>query len=427
MKIKLSLCVLLLSIGCMEQTNRGVANLEVSSPAAEHMSAERLMRIDQMINSAIEEDEIPGAVALIARNGRIVYHKAFGTTNPSTGREYRTDDIFRIASQTKAITATAVMILWEEGKFRLDDPISKYIPEFKNPQLLDSFVEADTTYTTTAADKEISIRHLITHTSGIGYSVIDEDDRIRKIYAKSGTVNLFTTEAVTIEDNVKKLSGLPLHHNPGDGWTYSEGLDVLGYFIEVVSGMPLDQFLKERIFDPLEMNDTYFYLPEEKYDRLVPVQTWSDNQWALYSDDLYDVDFPKKGAKSYFSGGAGLNSTAEDYARFLQMYLNKGEYNGQRLLSRTTIQTIMSNQIFDHWGNSGAYYGLAFGVVDEIGQALGGRGSVGTFDWGGYFNTSFFADPVENTIGILLKQTRKIEEDNTGWRFRQMVGNAIDD
>ncbi|MCK4992499.1 MAG: beta-lactamase family protein, partial [Bacteroidales bacterium] len=337
------------------------------------------------------------------------------------------DDIFRIASQTKAITSTAVMMLWEEGKFSLDDPISKFIPEFENAMIFDSFNEADSSFAGIPATRPITIRHLLTHTSGIGYGMID-DDNFRKIYQKAGIIDAFTTEDVTIEENIKKLAKLPLHHEPGEKFRYSEGLDVLGYFIEIVSGLPFDKFLKERIFDPLGMEDSYFYLPDSKKSRLVSVQSKQDGKWMKYqASPYYDPDYPIKGAMSFFSGGGGLSSTAKDYACFLQMYLNNGEYNGVRLLSRTTVQTIMSNQVGDLLGESGSYYGLAFGVLDENGAGTGGRSSAGTFEWGGYFNTQYFADPVENVIGILMKQTQDTWSDETGWKFRLLVGQAIDD
>jgi CubicO group peptidase (beta-lactamase class C family) len=239
-----------------------------SSAADAGMSEERLSRIDSMLTEAIEKQQIPGAVALVARNGRIVYHKAFGMADNEAGRNMQPDDIFRIASQTKAITSTAVMMLWEEAKFSLDDPISRYIPEFAHPMVFESLNEADSSFTATPATKPITIRNLLTHTSGIGYGMID-DDNFRKIYQKAGIIDAFTTKDVTIEENIKKLARLPLHHEPGAAFTYSEGLDVLGYLIEIVSGMPLDQFFKERIFDPLGMEDTYFYLPDDKADRLV--------------------------------------------------------------------------------------------------------------------------------------------------------------
>ena len=400
--------------------------LSESSPQSVGMSEERLALIDNMLTQSIEKNQIPGAVALIARNGKIVYYKAFGMADNGTKRNLKRDDIFRIASQTKAITATAVMMLWEEGKFRLDDPISKYIPEFENAQILDSLNKIDTTYFTSPAKVEMTIRHLLTHTSGIGYGIID-NDQFSKIYQKAGITDLFTTSSVTIEENIKKLARLPLHHEPGKQFTYSEGLDVLGYLIEILSGKPFDEFLQERIFEPLGMNDTYFYLPDSKNSRLVPVQTFRNDKWIRYSNTNYDTDYPIKGSKTFFSGGAGLSSTAKDYATFLQMYLNNGELNGVRLLSRTTVQLIMTNQVGDLLGDSGAGYGLAFGVLNQDGQNMGGRGSNGTINWGGYFNTQYFADPEEDIIGILMKQTQDINGDETGWKFRQLVGQAIDD
>jgi CubicO group peptidase (beta-lactamase class C family) len=205
------------------------------------------------------------------------------------------------------------------------------------------------------------------------------------------------------------------------------GLDVLGYFIEVVSGMPFDKFLRTRLFDPLGMDDTWFYLPENKAGRLVSVQRSVNGNWERYPVTFYDPDYPVKGAKALFSGGGGLSSTAEDYATFLQMYLNGGELNGVRILSRTTVKTIMGNQTGDMFGDGLEHIGLAFGVVTGKGQDAGGEGSEGTFSWGGYFNTSYFADPVEQTIGILMKQTRGPVNDQTGWKFRQMVNQAVDD
>ena len=408
-------------------SNETTALLSESSAEDEGMSEERLMHIDDMLTEAIEQDQIPGAVALVARNGKIVYYKAFGLADNESNRSLQRDDIFRIASQTKAITSTAVMMLWEEGKFRLDDPISKFIPEFKNAVIFDSFNEADSSFTVTLATQPITIRHLLTHTSGIGYGMID-DDNFRKIYQKAGIIDAFTTEDVTIEENIKKLAKLPLHHEPGEKFTYSEGLDVLGYFVEIVSGLPFDKFLEERIFDPLGMEDSYFFLPDSKKDRLVSVQAMKDGKWMKYNDNpYYDSDYPIKGAMSFFSGGGGLSSTAKDYANFLQMYLNNGELNGARLLSRTTVQFIMENQVGNLFGDSGSYYGLAFGVLDQKGAAMGGRGSEGTFEWGGYFNTQYFADPVEQVIGILMKQTQDTWTDQTGWKFSLLVGQAIDD
>ena len=401
--------------------------LAEATPESVAMSSERLARIDDMLRSNVDEGNLPGIVALIARNGKIVFHKAYGMAHNTSGTTMKKDAIFRIASQTKAITSTAVMILWEEGKFRLDDPIKKYIPEFGEAKILDTFNEQDSTFTTKPAKDQITIRDLITHTSGIGYGVIDGDERFKKIYSKAGITDLFTTENISIAESVKKLAKLPLHHNPGEKFTYSEGLDVLGYFIEIVSGMPFDKFLRTRIFEPLGMEDTWFYLPSSKHDRLVSVQHKVDGNWEKYPVTFYDTDYPIRGAKRFFSGGAGLSSTAKDYATFLQMYLNGGELNGKRILSRTTVRSIMGNQVGGLFGGDNKFYGLAFGVVTEKGQDAGGEGSTGTFDWGGYFNTQYFADPKEQLIGILMKQTQGSVDDQTGWKFRQMVMAAVDD
>ncbi|MCB0685077.1 MAG: beta-lactamase family protein [Saprospiraceae bacterium] len=399
--------------------------LTEGTPESVGMSGERIARIEKMCEDAVKDHEIPGIVALVARKGKIVYYKAFGQSKPN-GEALEKDDIFRIASQSKAITSTAVMMLWEEGRFQLDDPISKYIPEFKEPQVLSGFRYSDTTYTTVPADKEITIRHLLTHTSGLGYGIIDGDERFKMIYGKAGVTDLFTTKPITIKESVLKLAKLPLHHNPGEKFTYSEGLDVLGYFIEVISGMSFSDFLQKRLFQPLGMHDTYFYLPENKSDRLVAVQQWQEGQWQQYPVTFYDTDYPKKGAMTFYSGGAGLSSTAKDYATFLQMYLNGGAMNGVRILSRTTIQAILSGQVGDLLGDDRSY-GLAFGLTTPDGAAKGGNGSEGTFDWGGYFNTQYFADPDEELIGVIMKQTQGPVGDQTRWKFRILTAQAIDD
>ena len=429
MRILLALLFSFVSVACYAQTESILYTPPLTDALPENvgMSSERLTRVDEMIRNAIDENQIPGAVALVARDGQIVYHKAFGMADNRARRELQRDDIFRIASQTKAITATAVMMLWEHGLFRLDDPISEYLPVFGDAQILDTFNAEDTTYTTIPAENQITIRHLLTHTSGIGYGVIDGDERFKMIYEKAGVTDLFTTEDITIEESVSRLAKLPLHHEPGGKVTYSEGLDVLGYFIEVISGMPFDEYLRTHIFDPLGMEDTWFYLPESKYERLVTVQRKDEEgAWEPYPVTFYDPDYPREGAMAFFSGGAGLSSTAADYARFLQMYLNNGEYGGTRLLSRTTVNFMMQNQVGELW-DDGAELGLAFGLVDEKGEAMGGRGSYGTFDWGGYFNTQYFADPNEGVIGLIFKQTRGSTGDETGWKFRQLVFQAIDD
>lgn len=423
--------LLALSLPAPAQTSsvRKSAPLTEARPQTVGMSAERLDRIDELCCKAVADGDVPGMVALVARRGKIVYYKAFGMADLQKQRAMKRDDIFRIASQTKAVTATAVLMLWEQGKFQLDDPISKYIPEFKNPQVLKTYNEQDGTYTTEDAKSEITIRHLLSHTSGIGYGAIDGDERFKKIFAKAGIVDAWTTRPLTIAENVKKLARLPLHHNPGEKFTYGEGLDVLGYLIELVSGMPFDAYLRQHVLDPLGMADTWFYLPETKAARLVSVQQQRDGKWVRATSPLVDQDYPITGAKTFFAGGAGLSSTARDYATFLQMYLNGGELNGKRLLSHTTVETILANQTGELLGGKAGdeYFGLAFAVLKPSGHDKGGKGSAGTFRWGGYFNTQYFADPREQVVGILMKQTEGQTPDKTGALFQQLVMQAIDD
>ncbi len=401
--------------------------MEAKNPEAVGMSAERIQRLDNVMKSFVTDGKLPGFTAILIRNGQIVYHKAHGLADVATQRPMQKDAIFRIASMTKAITATAVMMLYEEGKFGLDDPISRYIPEFKKPTVLTSYRFSDSTYTTQPAKSEITIRQLLTHTSGIGYGAID-DERFKTMYSKAGIVDAWTTNSYTIGENIKKLARLPLHFNPGEKYSYSEGLDVLGYFIEVLSGMPFDQYLRTRLFEPLGMKDTYFYLPEEKYNRLVTVHLPDNEGWTAAKGEFFDIDFPKKGAKTYFSGGGGLSSTARDYGTFLQMLINGGAYNDKRFLSRTTTELLtVSNQTGTLFGGVGGpvHHSLGFAVVNPVGHDRG-LGSVGRFDWGGYFNTNYFADPKEKIVAVLMKQTVDADENSTA-TFLRMLYQCLDD
>ncbi|AEE54307.1 serine hydrolase domain-containing protein [Haliscomenobacter hydrossis] len=437
MKSYTSLVLLMLCIGLNVFAQTATSNLSApqqlivaKSPATVGMSIERLNRIDKVLQDIIARDQLPGMVAMVVRNGQIVYHKAFGTADVQTGRAFKTDDIFRIASMSKAITATAAMLLYEEGKFSLDDPISKWIPEFKNPQVIRTYNATDTTFTTAPAKSEITVRHLMTHTSGLSYGVISGDERFRAINAKSGIVDLYTTKAVTVADNIKKLARQPLIHNPGEKFTYALGLDVLGYLIEIWSGQSFDQFLRSRLFGPMGMTDTYFYLPDAKKDRLVPVQRpgTGGKKWERYPVTFYDPNYPISGAKTWYSGGAGLSSTAKDYASFLQMLLNGGVFNGKRFLSPYTVQLLtQSNQIGDLYsGEKGdAHYSLAFSVLTKYGQDKG-NGSIGTFSWGGYFNTNYWADPKEKLIMVLMKQTQGAADGDSEGVFTRMIYGALD-
>jgi CubicO group peptidase (beta-lactamase class C family) len=363
-------------------------------------SPDRLMRIDQLCNDYVSKNYIPGAVVLIARNGKIVYHKAYGYSDAESKTVLKKDDIFRIASQTKAITSLAIMMLFEEGKLLLDDPISKYIPEFKNPKVLGSLNWSDTTFSTVPAKGEITIRQLLTHTSGLDYAEIGSQD-FKAIYAKSkipSGIGMFSANQV-LADKIKLLGPLPLKHNPGEQFTYGLNIDVLGYLVEVLAGQSLDQFFKTKIFQPLGMNDTYFYIPAEKQNRLVTLHqaiNGVQKKLVIPPGKGLNPNYPNTNG-TYFSGGAGLSSSIEDYAKFLQLFLNKGEYNGVRLLSRKTIELMLTNQtqlpITMQFG-----LGFALETPTNDYQSIY---SLGSFSWGGAFNTTYWADPKEKLIGLI--------------------------
>jgi len=409
--------VLIFSSSCAQ-----TSELKEAAPVTVKVSEERLIRIDKMIQQAIDSGWIAGAVGFIARDGKIVYDKAFGVNNIETKTMMRRDDIFRIASQTKAITSVAVMMLFEEGKFLLDDPISKYIPEFANPRVLDKFNEKDTTYTTVKANREVTVRDLLTHTSGIDYAGIGSD-KMNAVYAKAGIPTGFVSEKIILGDKIKALGKLPLVHQPGERFTYGLNVDVLGYLVEVLSGESLDHYFKKHIFEPLGMTDTYFYLPSSKFDRLVKVSS-EDKNHHLENAKSDMVNYPVSGG-TYYSGGAGLSSTIKDYATFLQMMLNKGEYNGKRLLARRTVELMTTNQI----GNlkiGTDKFGLGFEITTEEGQAQLGI-SEGSFSWGGYFATTYWADPKEHLVCLLFIQQSPLSHSEIQNKFKAMVYQALAD
>ncbi len=414
---QLFVILLLTTLSCTESQV-----LKEASPESVNMSADRLIRIDNMIRQSIDSGWIAGAAGFIARDGKIIYNKAFGVSDIGSKKAMVPDDIFRIASQTKAITSIAVMMLFEEGKFLLDDPVSKYIPEFAHPQVLDRYNEKDTTYTTIKANREVTVRDLLTHTSGIDYPGIGSL-RMRAIYAKAGIPGGFGTDNMIIGDKMKALGRLPLNHNPGERFTYGLNVDVLGYLVEIWSGENFDQYLRKHVFEPLGMNDTYFYLPETKTSRLVEVNTEDKNRHVMEMNQE-SINYPLlKG--TYFSGGAGLSSTTMDYATFLQMLLNNGEYNGKKLLSRRTVELITSNQIGDL--NVGRdKFGLGFEITTEYGQAQLGV-SEGSYSWGGYFGTTYWADPKERIVGLIFMQQFPLSHGEIQNKFKALVYQALND
>ena len=337
-----------------------------TTPETAGLSTNRLKRIDTVLKEYINKGRMNGAVAMIVHDGKIAYYKNFGY-NDDTKAPLQKDAIFRIASQTKAITSVAIMMLYEEGKFMLDDPISNYIPEFKHPKVLDKYNKADTTYTTVPAKREITIRDLLTHTSGIGYAQIGTSEA-NAIYAKAGIVGGIGVDKILLADKMKLLGSMPLFHQPGEKFTYGLNTDLLGYLVEVVSGMNLNEFFHKHLFEPLGMKDTYFYLPKEKQHRLAMLYTEDTvTKKAVKMASAVNVsgvmhrDYPKMDG-TYYSGGGGLSSTVYDYAIFLQMLLNGGEYNGKRILSRNSIRMMTMNQIGDI-SRGPNKIGLGFGIT----------------------------------------------------------------
>jgi len=414
MRSKLYIFLVLLVIGCTNSENSRI-------------DLERLKVVEELLTDDINNNKIPGGVVLVGNEKGIVYQKAFGIKNPLTNEKYSTDDIFRIASMTKAITSIAVLKLWEDGKINLDDPIEKYIPEFKDTKILETFNEKDSSYSSKPSTKKITIRQLLTHTSGVGYDFIDGNPSIKAIFHKKkqsfmkNGVMCFCDEDVTIGEAIRNLAEVPLHHEPGEKFTYSMGLDVLGYMIEIVTGKKLDVFYREEIFDPLDMNDTYFYLPDNKKERLVPVQTKKDDDWVIFEDDRFNENYPVEGKRKFFAGGCGLSSTVEDYYKFLSVFLNNGKYKGKSFIGKQTNDLIFQNQLPESFGFG---IGLALGIVLEKDLKSGGTGTAGTLLGGGYWNTSCFTDPNDKVIGIIFKQTQKIS-DNSSNLFKRAVISSI--
>jgi CubicO group peptidase (beta-lactamase class C family) len=400
------------------------------TPERNNFSSERLQRIDKLVQQYIDSNWIAGAIAIVAKDGSIVYHKAIGYDDKSKNKPLQKDAIFRIASQTKAITSVAVMMLYEEGKFLLDDAVSKYIPEFRKPQVLDKFTKADSSYTTVPAKREITIRDLLTHTSGIGYAQIGSET-MNAIYGKAGVVGgIGLKPGSRLADNIKKLASLPLVHQPGEKWTYGLNTDVLGYLVEVVSGMSLDDYFRKMLFEPMGMKDTYFYIPKEKHNRLAMLHGEDATRHVINTPEQITLngtfirDFPIVEGGTFYSGGGGLVSTAYDYAVFMQMLLNGGEYNGKRFLSPNTIHLMTINQIGDLGLGRAAKFGLGFQVVTE-GDEARNTVSLGTYSWGGMFASSYWIDPKEKIVAQFVLQHFPMSHGELAEKFKVAVYQAL--
>ncbi|CAN5577252.1 serine hydrolase domain-containing protein [soil metagenome] len=401
----------------------------VANPEAAGFSGERLKKLDKAMNDWVQQEWMNGGVALIVHDGKIAYYKAAGFNDLATKAALKKDDIFRIASQTKALTSFAVMMLLEEGKLLLDDPISKYITAFKKQTVLDKFNAADTTYTTVPAKKEVTIRELLTHTSGIGYAMIGSKEATA-IYAKSNITAGIGVTNDKLLDAMNRLGALPLMHQPGEKWTYGLNSDLLGCLVEVISGKSLSEFFEQRIFEPLGMKNSYFSIPADKASRLVNLYV-EDSLGHLQkagsgkSSRLAPiVEYPLL-KNRYFSGGAGLSSTIYDYAIFLQMLLNNGRYNGKRILGRNSVRMMTMNQIGDlSLGNN--KFGLGFEILTETGSAKV-PAQAGTFSWGGAFATSYWVDPKEQLVLLFYRQLSGSTHGDVVEKFRALAYQAIAD
>jgi len=401
--------------------------LPTAKPESVGISSERLERIATAVQHNIDDKRIAGAVTLVARRGRVVWFKPQGMMDREAGKPMQPDTMFRICSMTKPITSLAVMMLYEEGRFLLEDPISKYLPEFKNPKVLVKPASGEPY--SIPATREITIRDLLRHTSGLTYQW---NETLGPMYAAANVASGILPYNGTIEESVKRLAGVPLLFNPGERWEYSLGVDVLGRFVEVVSGKPLDEFFRTRIFVPLGMKDTYFYPPDDKLPRLAAAYTYyPDKGLARFPDTpltdrslVYSADYPYRGPKTLFSGGAGLTTTVADYARFCQMMLDNGKVGNTRLLSRKSVELMTQDQLGKISTDMG--FGLGFGI-DGVKTPLSELGSPGEYAWGGFFYTSFSIDPKEQMIVIFMAQLHPSGELSLDRQVNELAYQAITD
>ena len=387
---------------------------------------ERLQRIDRAMEQAIEDGEIPGAVALIMKDGEVAYHRAFGLADIDSAQPMREDSIFRIASMTKAIVSVAVMQLYEQGHFLLNDPVSDYLPEFGHMRVAARMGDDGFVATSTPAKQDIRIIDLLTHTSGISYPFIPS--RLQKTYVAAGLIDGVTAANVTLAEQMAVLARQPLLTEPRSTFTYGLSTDVLGYLVEIVSGMPLDRYIASNISGPLDMPDTGFYQPAGQADRLVTLYAEVDGTLVVSDGTEADIKidnprYPVDGARAYFSGGAGMSSTARDYARFCQMLLNEGELDGARILGRKSVELMRTPRVVLD-ASRDVDFGLGFRVMNDMGQ-VGELGSSGSYAWGGAFFTTYWIDPEEQLVAVFMSQVRPYTSD-LGEKFSTLVYQALE-
>ena len=381
---------------------------------------ERLAQVDTLLRQYVNKNWLVGAVVIVVKDNQVAYYKGHGYSDLAAKKPMKADAIFRIMSQTKAITSLGIMQLFEQGKLNLDQNISEFIPEFKNPNLIKTFNAKDSSYTTTPAKREITFRDLLTHTSGIDYAAIGTDT-MQAIYAKNNIPSGLGYFNENLLSKMKALGKLPLLHNPGERFTYGLNTDLLGCLIEIISGESLETYCHKHIFEPLDMKDTYFNVPATKAARLASVYTEDKEQKIIeWSPSFRDID-PKYPLipKSYFSGGAGLSSTAFDYSIFLQMLLNGGRYNNKQILGRRTVELMLSPQLADNlFGDDN--FSLGFGLTSKKSANLKMLNE-GSFAWGGYYGTTYWADPKVKMVCLIMTQ----QTPNSHWDYADKITNII--
>ncbi|MGD9929976.1 MAG: serine hydrolase domain-containing protein [Mangrovibacterium sp.] len=435
MKNLLLIAIILFTFSACQYDKPIPSQLKETTPKEAGFSASRLALADSLINEYMQKDWLPGGVFLVARHSEIVYYKNFGYRSTAKDAPYQKEDIFRIASMTKAITTVAIMQLYEKGRLRLDDPVYQYIPAFKNQVVLDTFNPEDSTFTTVPAERPISIRHLLTHTSGITYGDFNSG-KLQAVYSKFNMLGVgLSHQSWTTEEFINRLAEVPLAFQPGERYNYGLNMDVLGRVIEVVSGQSLAEYFKANIFDPLGMTDTYFYLPEDKQDRLAPVYAQNENGHSMASEAglVETINYPKNKDIGHYAGGGGLSSTAMDYARFIQALVNEGNYNSYQLLGRKTIEVMTADQLIslNQKGNGisnipGNTFCLGFGLLTDDAAGLNAK-SPGTYEWGGYFSTKFFIDPKEELIFVGMTQILPFQHGEFYDKLTAIIYGAIED
>lgn len=410
---------LLCSIACCASGGGAFAQgLPKGDAKALGLAPEKLERVGQVLQEAVAAKQIAGGSVILIRKGQVAYFAAAGLQDVEAQAPLTADTIFRIASMTKPITSVAAMLLVDEGKLRVSDPVSKYIPEFKNLKVLvpkPTDGKEDPPYTLVPAETEITVHQLLTHTSGISYGLFARP-HLGALYAKTGVSDGLIETPGTMADNVRRLALAPLLFQPGSAWEYGLGTDVLGRVIEVASGRTLDEFLRERVFGPLKMLDTGFVVPADKRPRLAALYKPGEDKTIRRVGSepqregavVYSATYSTQDGSGYFSGGAGLSSTIGDYARFLQMLAGGGELEGVRLLKPETVALMTMNQIGDlklSIANRGDGFGYGFGIVtDRPGPPPADTPSVGSYSWGGIFGTLFWVDPQRQVLGIMMTQ-----------------------